>query len=90
MSKKKFTGGLDTLFEVSEAVMESSPSVSQTRQAESVSTTQSAMVRRVTSKNFTSDLDSLFQEARGRQIRNLRLSRRDDVGRRFASAGRGD
>jgi hypothetical protein len=62
VSKKKFTGGLDTLFEVTETVMDNTPSVSQARQAES-STTQSALVRRVTSKNFTSDLDSLFQEA---------------------------
>jgi hypothetical protein len=64
VSKKKFTGGLDTLFEVTENVLESTPSVSsQTRQPENVSTTQSGMARRVTSKNFTSDLDSLFQEA---------------------------
>ncbi len=64
MSKKKFTSGLDTLFDTTEAVMESNFAVSsQARPAEGVPTTQSALVRRVTSKNFTSDLDSLFQEA---------------------------
>lgn len=63
MSKKKFTSGLDMLFDTTEVAVQETPSLSQAKQAESVATPQSAAARRVTSKNFTSDLDSLFQEA---------------------------
>jgi hypothetical protein len=64
MSKKKFTSGLDNLF----AVPDEAPlhADGQTEIAVDIARDGSvtvANVRRTGSKNFTSDLDSLFQEA---------------------------
>ena len=62
MSKKRFTNGLDTLFEVKQETINRSPSISSATAPESL-TAQPVVARRLTSKNFTSDLDTLFQDA---------------------------
>lgn len=69
MSKKKFSSGLESLFhdnEESHDSIQASPLTEKEGKQESVAsaTAQTAVAsRRLTSKNFTSDLDSLFQEA---------------------------
>jgi hypothetical protein len=65
VSKKKFSSGLDSLFDVKqeEIVQQSTPSVKDAFLSDTDTITQPAINRRASSKNFTSDLDSLFQEA---------------------------
>ena len=63
MSKKRFTSGLDTLFEAKEEAVKSTPSVSEAVYATDTLTASPVTMRRAASKNFTSDLDSLFQNA---------------------------
>jgi hypothetical protein len=68
VSKKKFSSGLDSLFDTpNDAVTFSEPSFSDTPSVEEASETVQVVspiiARRASSKNFTSDLDSLFQEA---------------------------
>ncbi len=67
MSKKKFSSGLDSLFENNEEqkeMVQPHPSVREALKPDtSVVAFPAATNRRVNSKNFTSDLDSLFQEA---------------------------
>jgi hypothetical protein len=67
VSKKKFSSGLDSLFENNEEqqeMVQSSPSVRDVLKPDTGAVASiAATSRRVNSKNFTSDLDSLFQEA---------------------------
>lgn len=69
MSKKKFSSGLDSLFETKEEQREMIQNNSADQKGLSTSLTEdknavsSTVIRRATSKNFTSDLDSLFHEA---------------------------
>jgi 16S rRNA G966 N2-methylase RsmD len=67
VSKKKFSSGLDSLFdnseEQNELVQTSARDSSATVFEESNTKPAQAINRRITSKNFTSDLDSLFQDA---------------------------
>jgi hypothetical protein len=65
VSKKKFSSGLDSLFdtkqEETEVVHQSTPSVKDAFLSDTIA--QPAINRKASSKNFTSDLDSLFQDA---------------------------
>jgi hypothetical protein len=66
VSKKKFSSGLDSIFEVKEEVHQAVATTATPVFAptfDSPSTAQPMVVRRAASKNFTSDLDSLFQDA---------------------------
>lgn len=66
MSKKKFSSGFDSLFDNREDVQTASVTTTEAKHSANAPTqTQVAtnVVKRTTSKNFTSDLDSLFQEA---------------------------
>jgi hypothetical protein len=66
VSKKKFSSGLDSLFDVpddiQDAVAEAAPSVFE-EQNNNVRIGSVSTARKASSKNFTSDLDSLFSEA---------------------------
>jgi hypothetical protein len=67
VSKKKFSSGLDSLFDsqddIQDAVVETTPSVFEEQNANVRIGSSSVVTRRASSKNFTSDLDSLFSEA---------------------------
>ena len=67
MSKKKFSSGLDSLFENNDEqkeMVQPHPSVREALKPDTNAVAfTTATNRRVNSKNFTSDLDSLFQEA---------------------------
>jgi hypothetical protein len=67
VSKKKFSSGLDSLFDsqddIQDAVVEATPSVFEEQNANVRIGSSSVVTRRASSKNFTSDLDSLFSEA---------------------------
>jgi hypothetical protein len=67
VSKKKFSSGLDSLFDVpediQESVAEAAPSVFEAQNNNVRIGSAATMTRRANSKNFTSDLDSLFSEA---------------------------
>lgn len=67
MGKKKFSSGLESLFHdneepIASQAVSSSVAKESTKEDAVVATTPTGH-RRLTSKNFTSDLDSLFQEA---------------------------
>ncbi len=63
MSKKRFTDGLESLFGVSEGgnLPEESPLLAET-EVRVVTKPKAKKVRKRGSKNFTSDLDSLFED----------------------------
>ena len=67
MSKKKFSSGFDSLFdnpeEAQEQVVEMNPSVFGAQNAYVKAESTTVVTRKASSKNFTSDLDSLFSEA---------------------------
>jgi hypothetical protein len=67
VGKKKFSSGLDSLFDsqedIQEAVAETTPSVFEEQNANVRFGSSSGVTRKASSKNFTSDLDSLFSEA---------------------------
>ena len=65
MSKKKFSSGLDSLFDNNEELQKESVQNTPSVLEDTNTTTVASVVqpRRLTSKNFTSDLDSLFNEA---------------------------
>jgi hypothetical protein len=67
VSKKKFSSGLDSLFDVQEdireQIAEAAPSVFEEQNSNVRIGSAAASHRKASSKNFTSDLDSLFSEA---------------------------
>jgi hypothetical protein len=68
VSKKKFSSGLDSLFDVPEDIQdtmaaEAAPSVFEEQNGNTRIGSVSTMTRKASSKNFTSDLDSLFSDA---------------------------
>ena len=69
MSKKKFTSGLDSLFGTltEEAFQEDSPLLDKQKKEEkkqkAVAQKEKGKLKRSSSKNFTSDLETLFEQA---------------------------
>jgi hypothetical protein len=63
VSKKKFSSGLDSIFEVKEEAPVVATAPPPVFASDNFSVAQPTVMRRAASKNFTSDLDSLFQDA---------------------------